>query len=155
MYQTPSHYNTTLGARQIADLSRTPFGQLDKTSLKVHRGFLKFFMPHAPLPIGYARSTIPILLYACAWHFSCLHGRYLSTLPDLCIMGSENCLEHTGCVARIKALENENNKLWEEVAKVDNKVDEIMSKLNIVLGSLVIACVMLVANLVLGLSAVN
>ena len=62
-------------------------------------------------------------------------------------MNNEVCREHSGCLARISNLEKDNTKQWGEISRMNEKVDSIMTRLNIVLGSVVVACIMLVLNL--------
>lgn len=59
------------------------------------------------------------------------------------------CDEHSGCVARIENLEKNNLSQWEKIDKVDNKVNSIFTRVNIVLGGIVVACIMLVINLLI------
>ena len=63
-------------------------------------------------------------------------------------MDSEVCHEHTGCLARIKNVESDTTKQWLELEKMRDKVDGIMTRLNVVLGSMVIACIMLLLNVI-------
>lgn len=64
-------------------------------------------------------------------------------------MNNETCHEHSGCIQRLTNLEKDNIKQWEEIVKVDDKTNSIMTRLNVVLGSIVVACVMLLLNLVI------
>ena len=56
-------------------------------------------------------------------------------------MNDYTCKEHTGCVARIEHLEGESETMR-------NRVDKIFSRINLILGGIVVSCVMLVINLV-------
>ena len=60
----------------------------------------------------------------------------------------EGCPEHSGCLADIAHLKSENTSQWEAVRKVSDKVDNIMTRLNIILGGIVVACILLVINIV-------
>jgi len=61
--------------------------------------------------------------------------------------GNFNCTEHSGFVARIKGLEGENKTQWDRIGKMNDKMDSIFNRLNIILGGIVVACVMLAINL--------
>lgn len=52
------------------------------------------------------------------------------------------CLDHSGCIARISILEH-------DVAKADNKINEIFTRLNVILGGTVVACLLLVVNILI------
>lgn len=56
------------------------------------------------------------------------------------------CKQHTGLDARICHVERENGDQWEKIGKMDNRIDKIFSRLNIILGGVVVACIMLVLN---------
>jgi hypothetical protein len=58
------------------------------------------------------------------------------------------CVEHSGCMTRLDSLERENSRQWGEISEMDKKTDAIMSKLNIVLTSIAVACLMLVINII-------
>ena len=53
--------------------------------------------------------------------------------------GDLHCVEHSGCIARIEHLENAEHELRE-------RMDKIFMRLNIILGGVVVACVMLAVN---------
>lgn len=59
------------------------------------------------------------------------------------------CSEHSGCMARVERLEKENNDQWDRLAKTDERMDSIFTRLNIVLGGIIVACIMLAINLAL------
>jgi len=56
--------------------------------------------------------------------------------------GDFKCTEHSGCIARIKTLEEQTHSQWD-------KLDSIFTRLNVILGSVVIACIMLVINILI------
>ena len=57
------------------------------------------------------------------------------------------CTEHSGFVAQIKNLEGENKTQWEKIDKMDDKINSIFTRINILLGGMVITCIMLVINI--------
>jgi hypothetical protein len=57
------------------------------------------------------------------------------------------CNEHTGCVERINGLEVSDTKQWDKFDKIDCRINQIYTRLNIILGSVVTACIILVLNL--------
>lgn len=67
-------------------------------------------------------------------------------------MAAEQCNDHSGCIARICSLENDTRCQWtaikEHREKMSSLHDKIMSRINVVLGGIVVACVMLAINLV-------
>jgi hypothetical protein len=65
------------------------------------------------------------------------------------------CFEHTGCMARIESLEKSEEKQWKEIAKVDNKTDKIMSKLDKVLAALALTSLGLLVNVIVELIKAN
>jgi hypothetical protein len=60
-------------------------------------------------------------------------------------MADQTCNEHTGCVARIHALECNYKNL-------QAKVDSIMGKMNSILGGLVVSILLLLLNILIGLA---
>lgn len=65
----------------------------------------------------------------------------------------DRCSEHTGCVERIKHLEYRDSEMSEKLTKledrIDDKFDAFSNRLNVILGGIVVACIMLVVNIVL------
>lgn len=55
------------------------------------------------------------------------------------------CLEHSGCIARISTLER-------SVTQADNRINEIFTRLNVILGGTVVACLLLVVNILIEVS---
>ena len=64
-------------------------------------------------------------------------------------MNSEVCKEHSGYGARISNLEGETKGQWEANSDMRRKTDAIMSKLNVILGGIVIALIGIVLNLII------
>lgn len=60
------------------------------------------------------------------------------------------CLQHTGHESRIKNLEELNGGIMGDIKKTDNRVNGMIGRLNVILGGIVVACVMLAINMVLG-----
>jgi hypothetical protein len=60
----------------------------------------------------------------------------------------EKCSEHTGCVERIAALERATCRQWDALKEQDGRIDKIMMRLNVILGAVATACVLLVVNII-------
>ena len=64
-------------------------------------------------------------------------------------MENGTCKEHSGFVARIGALETENTDQWGKFNTMDQRIDSIFTRLNIILGGMVVACIMLAINIII------
>jgi hypothetical protein len=62
--------------------------------------------------------------------------------------GDFKCTEHSGFKARIVNLEKVNDSQWEEINKMDQKIDKIFSKINVVLVGLAISSILLAVNII-------
>lgn len=62
------------------------------------------------------------------------------------------CIEHTGCVARISNLEDSDKSQWSELKEAENRMNAISARINVILGSVVVSCILLVINLLIGKS---
>lgn len=62
-------------------------------------------------------------------------------------MADNLCGEHTGCIARITNLEKSDCRQWTEIHEQDSRIDKIMTRLNVILGGVAVAVVMLLLNL--------
>lgn len=64
----------------------------------------------------------------------------------------DTCSEHTGCVERIKHLEYRDSEMSEKLTKIEDRIDTkfnvFSNRLNVILGGIVVACIMLVINIV-------
>jgi len=61
------------------------------------------------------------------------------------------CREHSGMTARVDRLETNNHKQTRAVEKVHERMDSIFARINVILGGLVVACILLVCNLIVAL----
>lgn len=59
----------------------------------------------------------------------------------------EQCTDHSGCIKDIDNLKSDNSKQWKELDNMRSRIDGIFTRLNILLGGVVVACVMLVINI--------
>lgn len=59
------------------------------------------------------------------------------------------CNEHSGCTERISHLENENKTQWVNITANRDRIDQILTRVNIILGSTVTGCILLVINLII------
>ena len=64
-------------------------------------------------------------------------------------MEDTTCHEHSGCMADIAMLKNETDKQWRSISTTNKKVDTIMARLNVILGSIVVAAILLAINIAL------
>ena len=64
-------------------------------------------------------------------------------------MDSQNnlCKQHTGFLARIMNAEKENKEQWEKIGIMNTRMDAIFTRLNVILGGVVVACAMLAINI--------
>ena len=66
-------------------------------------------------------------------------------------MNKEVCHDHSGCVKEISNLAAENNMQWDKIGRLSDRIDKLMDRLNWILGGVVVSCVLLILNLILGL----
>ena len=59
------------------------------------------------------------------------------------------CPDHSGCLKDIAALQRENELQWEAINLTSARVNAIMTRLNIILGGIVVASIMLAINLMI------
>jgi len=57
------------------------------------------------------------------------------------------CKQHSGCLSDIEHLKLESAQQWKEIGKVSAKVDAILTRLNVVLGSLVVSIILFAVNM--------
>ena len=62
------------------------------------------------------------------------------------------CNEHSGCLERILHLENENKTQWTNIQTNRDRIDQILTRVNIILGGMVTGCILLVLNLIINLN---
>jgi len=58
------------------------------------------------------------------------------------------CTEHSGLCEAIENLKSSDTKQWQEIKEGRDRMDSIMTKLNAILGGIVVAIVMLLVNIV-------
>jgi hypothetical protein len=63
-------------------------------------------------------------------------------------MNHETCHEHSGCLTDIKNLKQEAIDQWGTMAELRTRVDGIMTRLNILLGAVLVAVITAIINLV-------
>ena len=63
-----------------------------------------------------------------------------------CLM--ETCYEHSGLSTSIINLQKSDSKQWEEIAEMRKITDKIMTRLNVILGGVLIAAIGLLLNIV-------
>ena len=59
------------------------------------------------------------------------------------------CKEHSGFIARIGALEKENTDQWGKFSTMDQRINSIFTRLNIILGGIIVACIMMAINIII------
>lgn len=64
----------------------------------------------------------------------------------------DRCEEHSGCIERIRNLESQDREQWDKMDKIEDKIDQkfnaFSNRLNVILGGIVVACIMLAVNIV-------
>jgi len=60
---------------------------------------------------------------------------------------TEFCHEHSGCLKDISNLKSENKVQWESINRMGDKVDNLMTRLNVILSGIVVAIVLLLVNI--------
>lgn len=63
-------------------------------------------------------------------------------------MNHETCLKHTGVVADIEHLKNSLIDQQARITELDNRIDMIMTRLNVILGGMVVSVIALLLNLI-------
>ena len=61
---------------------------------------------------------------------------------------ADTCNEHTGCLARIDGLEKSDERQWTVIGAQDKRMNSIMTRLNVILGGIVVAVLLLLINVV-------
>ena len=64
-------------------------------------------------------------------------------------MNSEVCHRHSGLETQINTNKDNITELWGKYSEMSDKIGGIMTRLNVVLGGIVVACIMMLLNIVL------
>lgn len=64
-------------------------------------------------------------------------------------MNNEVCHMHSGILSDIDNIKKSDSKQWEELAIMRGRIDNIMTRLNVILGGIVVAIVVLLLNIVI------
>lgn len=59
----------------------------------------------------------------------------------------EVCKEHSGCLKSIKALEESGVRQWDKLERQEQRITGIFTRINIILGGIVVSCILLLINL--------
>lgn len=59
----------------------------------------------------------------------------------------EVCKEHSGCIKSIEALEESDVRQWDKLDKQEQRITGIFTRINIILGGIVVSCILLLVNL--------
>jgi hypothetical protein len=62
----------------------------------------------------------------------------------------EICNQHSGCLARIEDLEDSKREHSRLIGRQTERIDQVLSRLNLVLGTVAAACILLVVNILAG-----
>lgn len=62
------------------------------------------------------------------------------------MLQDQTCKQHTGVVARIKHVEKETSDQWDKMSKQDDRMDSIFTRINFILGGIVIMTLSIVAH---------
>ena len=64
--------------------------------------------------------------------------------------GADNiCHDHSGCITDIKNLKLSDSKQWMEISTMGVRINSIMTRLNVILGSIVVAVVIILLNMLI------
>jgi len=63
-------------------------------------------------------------------------------------MSNELCHEHSGCITDIQNLKDDCKDMKEGMSIMKTKQESVMARLNVILGSVIVAVLMLLANIV-------
>ena len=62
-------------------------------------------------------------------------------------MSSDISAEVAVCASRINNIEKENADQWGKMGKLDGRIDTVLTRINIILGSVAASCILLALNL--------
>jgi len=68
------------------------------------------------------------------------------------MVDNNTCKEHSGFKSRIETVEKENSEQWKGLKEMDSRINSIFTRINIILGGVIVACVMLVINFLIQFS---
>ena len=66
---------------------------------------------------------------------------------------ADTCGEHTGCLKDIAHLQNSDRDQWTSIGKNRDRIDSILTRVNITLGGVAVSCVLLAINLIITYSS--
>ncbi len=61
-------------------------------------------------------------------------------------MSNEVCHEHSGCITSIDNLKKSDSKQWAEIGIMRTKIDGIMTRVNVILGLLIVGVILVLIN---------
>lgn len=61
-------------------------------------------------------------------------------------MNNDLCHEHSGCTTDIENLKKSDSKQWGEMGTMRTKIDGIMTRLNVILGSLIVGVILVLVK---------
>lgn len=66
-------------------------------------------------------------------------------------MTRETCHDHSGCIRDLDNLKSDNLSQWAEINIMRTRMDNIMTRINAILGGVVVSAVLLLADIILKL----
>jgi hypothetical protein len=66
--------------------------------------------------------------------------------------GLDNCSDHSGCIADIEHLKGTDKAQWETLSKQGDRIDAIMTRINVTLGGVTVSVILLAINLIMSLA---
>jgi len=63
---------------------------------------------------------------------------------------ADKCEDHTGCLKDIAHLQESDRDQWVSIKENRMRADTILARINVVLGGITVACVLLVVNIFIG-----
>ena len=61
---------------------------------------------------------------------------------------AEKCEDHTGCLKDISHLQESDRDQWTSIGKNRDRIDLILTRVNVTLGCVTVSCILLAINLV-------
>lgn len=59
------------------------------------------------------------------------------------------CPQHSGLDARLINVEKDTDSQWTDLTKLNERIDKIMTRINVILGGITVAVLMLIINIIL------
>ena len=64
-------------------------------------------------------------------------------------MNENGCMFHSGVEKSLLGLDKTNDAQWTKIRCLENRMNKIMGRLNVILGGIVVACILLLINILI------